>query len=202
MAVMKIDVTKGKAQLEIDTDSLPEIVYKEALAQGLKVLLNRSMTKITKEAYPNPNELKAAAMAKAAETLEAMKAGKIRIMGAKADKVSGKVMTEARRIAKNMVKEEMKAQKIKISYVDAKDITAAANALIAANPDIVEEAKKNIEAQEAKTKGALEKINLASLVPINEKKKGKIEAEKAQAKAQLSKTQAGKTAVRAKPVTA
>lgn len=211
MATLKIPVVKAKGlasgdYLEINTDDpanggdLPANVYQEALIQGLKVILNRGTTKITKSTYPVAEELKAAAMAKAQETLEAIRAGKIRIMGAKTDKASGKVMTEARRIAKNIIKDEMKRQGIKVSYVDAKDITAAANALLSDQPEIVEEAKKAIEAQEAKAKQVADMAisgKLKDMLPINTKKKEKAEKEKADAKAQLSAMQAGKTRTRA-----
>jgi hypothetical protein len=40
------------------------------------------------------------------------------------------IMTEARRLAKNLIKDEMKRQGIRISYVEAKDITALANELL------------------------------------------------------------------------
>lgn len=203
MGIFKVPVVKGKDTMDVDTDELPEAVFREIVAQGLKVLLNRGTTKITKTQYPNADELKTAAMAKAAEQLQAMKDGKIRIMGTKADKASGAVMTEARRIARNLVKDEMKRQKIKVSYVDAKDITAAANALIAANPDIVEQAKATLAERDAKAAAMSEALSgIAKAVQINPKKQAKAEEEKAKAKEQLSKTQAGKVQVRNKPAPA
>lgn len=201
MAKLKVPVTKaGKdAFIEINTDDpaqggdLPAEVYEEALAQGLKVLLNRGTTKITKASFNGDVEkLKAAAMEKAQEQLELMRTNKIRRTGAKSDKASGAVMTEARRIARNLVKDEMKRQKIKISYVDAKDITAAANNLIASMPEILEQAKQAIAERDAKAvtmKDAL--ASIAGAVKINPKKEAAAEAEKAKAKEQLSKTQAG-----------
>lgn len=198
MALLQVPITKGKGTIEVDTEKLPDAVYAEALAQGLKVIYNRGMSKITKETYPNPDEMKAAAMAKAAETHEAAKAGKIRIMGAKVNKASGAVMTEARRLARNLVKDEMKRQGIKVSYVEASEITKAANALLAAQPELIEQAKEAIKEREAKaeaTKEALAGITLA--IPVSEKKKAKAEAEKAKAK-QLSAAKAGKTEPRKK----
>lgn len=201
---LKIPVVKGKDTIDIFTDKLPDHVYREAMFQGLKVLINRSMSKITKTTYPKEDELKAAALAKAAEVLEALYAGKIRVTGAKADKVSGAVMTEARRLARNMVKDEMKRQGIKVSYVDSKDITAAANTLIAENPSIIEEAKKSIEARDAKASQVAKALaGVAKSIPINAAKQKKIEDKKAEAKAQakqqLSAMQAGKVATRQKP---
>lgn len=203
MAIMKIEVTKAKQALEINTKALPDEVYNEVVRQGLKVLLNRGMTKITKETYPNAEELKAAALEKAQTTLEDMKAGKIRIMGAKGDRVSGVVMTEARRIAKALVKDEMKRQKIKVSYVEASEITKAANALIAANPAIVEQAKANIEAREKEAQALKE--GLAQIVTpgmVSAAKAAKVDKAKAEAKEKmgtLSATQAGQIAQRPAP---
>lgn len=205
--MLKIPVTKAKGLatgdfIEVNTDDpkdggdLPANVYQEALIQGLKVILNRGTTKITKTTYPVAEELKVAAFAKAQEQLIAMREGKIRIIGAKSDKASGKVMTEARRIAKNIIKDEMKRQGIKVSYVDAKDITAAANAYLSDNPEVVEMAKKAIEDQEAKASTVAASAvagKLKDMIPINPKKKEKAEKEKADAKAQLSAMQAGKT---------
>lgn len=198
MGILKVPVVKGKSTLDIETDELPAEVYKEALLQGLKVILNRGMTKITKAEYPKEEELKAAAMEKAAKTLEDMKAGKIRILGTKAEKTSGAVMTEARRIAKGIIKDTMKAKGIKVSYVEASEITKAANALIAANPALIDQAKEAIAKRDEEAKAvaaSLESIVTTSM--ISEKKKAKVEKDKAEAKAAaanvLSATQAGKT---------
>lgn len=198
--LMKIEVTKGKQTIEIGTKEVPDAVYFEALRQGFKVLLNRGMTKITKETYPDAAELQAAAMAKAMLTFEDMKAGKIRIVGGKS-KVSGAVKTEAMRIARALVKDELKRQKIKISYVDAKDITEAAENILRANPEIMDKAKLAVEAREAEA--AKLKEGLAQIVTpgmVNVAKKAKVDKaqaeEKAKAKAALSATQAGITAQR------
>lgn len=197
---IKVPVTKGKSTLDVLISKLPDAVYREILVQGCKVVLNRGMTKITKETYTNPEELKAAAMAQAEKTLQAMYDGKIRIMGAKADKVSGAVMTEARRLARNLIKDQLKADGVKISYVEASEITKAANALIAADPNIIKTAEESLKAREAKAEGIRSALKgIVSAVPQSEKKKAKAEAEKAKAKETLSKTQAGKVAVKARP---
>lgn len=199
--MFKVEVTKGKGTIEMYTSELPDEVYAEVIRQGLKVLLNRGMTKITKETYPNADELKAAAMAKAALTFEDMKAGKIRIVGGKDSKVSGAVKTEAMRIARALVKDELKRQKIKISYVDAKDITEAANNILRANPDILVKAQEAVAAREVeavKLKEGLAQIVTPGMV--NSAKKAKVDKavaeEKAKAKEALSATQAGMTAQR------
>lgn len=195
---LMVPVTKGKGALEVHLSKLPDAVYREMCLQGLKVILNRSMTKITKETYPVAEELKAAAMAQAAKTLEAAYAGKIRIMGAKAEKTSGAVMTEARRLARNLVKDELKRQKVKISYVEASEITKAANALIAADPSIIKAAEESLKARDAKAEAIKTSLgNIISAVPQSQAKIAKAAAEKAKAAETLSKTQAGK--VQAQP---
>lgn len=191
MAMMNVPVTKGKTTVAIDTDLIPTEVYAEALLQGLKVLVNRGMSKITKETYPQAEELVAAATAKANENAADILAGKVKLSGAKPKAASGAVMTEARRLARNLVKDEMKRQGIKISHVEASEITKAANALLAEDPTLIETAKANLE-ERAKVPV---KINVAA-IPISDKKVKAAEARKA--KDQLSKTQAGKVATRKK----
>jgi hypothetical protein len=194
MAILNVPITKAKASLEIDTDKLPDEVYKEALLQGLKVLANRGASKITKEAYPEAEEMKAAALAKGQEQVDAIYTGKIKFTGgAKSAKESGKVMTEARRLARNLVKDEMKRQGIKISHVEAKEITKAANDVLSSEtgPSIIEMAKANL-AEREKAPIAID----VSKIAISEKLVAKAEAKKS--KDQLSAKQAGKVKQRAK----
>ena len=193
MAILNVPCTKGKGTVAINTETdLPDAVYAEALLQGLKVLMNRGMSKITKETYPDAEEMKAAAMAKAAENLEAIREGKIRFTGgAKSNKASGAVMTEARRLARNLVKDEMKRQGIKISHVEASEITKAANALLEEDPSLIETAKANLEERQK----VPVKINVKS-IPISQKKVAAAEAKKV--KSGLSAKQAGKVKTRKK----
>ena len=192
--MLKVPVVKGKSYLEINTAELPDHVYREALLQGLKLLLNRGQTKLTKEAYPEPEDLKAKAMEVAGETLDNMYAGKIRIAGgaAKADKVPREVMTEARRIARNLVKEELKRSGVKVSYVESSEITKAANALLAADPDIVKQAQDEVEKRAQKKV----KIDIAS-IPISQKKVKAAEERKKDKT--LSAAKAGKVQTRGRP---
>lgn len=188
-----VPVVKAKQALQINTGKLPEHVYRAALDLGLKALLNRGQTKITKEAYPDPEALKAEALKVAQQTLENMYAGKIRIVGgAKSDKVPGVVMTEARRIARTLVKEEMKRLQIKVSHVEAKEITKLANQLIGQEPWIIAQATEEVEKRGAKRI----KIDVTA-IPISQKK---VEAAKAKkAEKVLSATQAGLVAARGRP---
>jgi hypothetical protein len=190
--VFRVPVTKAKGFVEVDTGDLPDHVYKAIFAEGLKVFVNRGMTKITVKDLEGEHleKAKAAALAKAQENVENLKAGKVRITGgAKANKVSGKVMTEARRIAKALIKEELKRQKKKISHIEPKEITAAANALIEANPEIIEQAKAAIEAQEQEVSKL--KIDISSI-----KESEKLVARETKKAGTLSAAQAGKPAKR------
>lgn len=197
MSVISVPVTKGKAPIEVELDSLPEDVYREAMIQGMKVLLNRGMSKITKETYPNEEELKTAAMAKATENLEACKEGKIRFTGStKAKGISGVVKTEAMRLARNIVKDEIKKAGGKISHYSASDITAAAKELLDASPELIEQAKANLAEREK----VPVKINI-SAIPVDPRRVKAAEDKAAKAKAskgQLSAKQAGMTAKRKK----
>ena len=201
MAKLSIPITKGKGTLEINTDDVsengdvPAEVYAEALLQGFKVLMNRGMSKITKELYSDPEELKTAAMAKAAENLELIRTGKIKFIGgAKTAKLSGAVNTEAMRLARNLVKDEMKKSGIKISHVEASEITKAAKEVLASDngASIIEMAKANL-ADRSKVPVA---SSILSSIKISDKKVAAANARKA--KDQLSAKQAGKVKVRAK----
>jgi hypothetical protein len=144
-------------------------------------------------------EAQAAALKIAEENLSNLKAGKITkarggAKDANGNKVAANVMTEARRLAKEVVKNEIRAAGMKISHVEASVITKAANELIAADPSFIENAKANIEARSA-VKSA---INIADLVHESPKLVAKAEAAKAERKTQLSAKQAGKAAPRKK----
>jgi len=191
MAKLQIPVTKGKASVEIETDELSAEVYAEAMLQGLKVLVNRGMSKVTAKDISSDDDRKATAMKIAEENVEAIKAGKIKFSGAaKTKKASGAVMTEARRIARNMVKDEMKRLGIKVSHVPASEITKAANAYIDADPAILEQAEAAI-ADRGKVKVA--GVDLRAILVEDPKLVAAAEAKKAKPKdgGQLSAKQAG-----------
>lgn len=194
---LSIPLKNGAGSIEVDTGALPEDVYREALLQGLKVLAERNMSKLTKTAYPDDTERKAAIKAKAEANVQDMYAGKVKLTGqAKVKKASGAVMTEAMRLARNLVKDAMKANKIKISHVKASEITAAAKALLEQDPSILATAEANLKAREATPA----KIDIKSLIHVDPALVAKDEAKRAEAKASkpLSAKQAGKIAPRAK----
>lgn len=194
MAILKVAVTKAKGEtVDINTETIPQEVYEYALALGLKTLVNRGTSKITKSTYPNAEELAAAALAQAAKQVEAIATGKIRMVGAtKKSGVSGAVKTEAMRLARNLVKDELKRQKIKISHVEASEITKAARELLEASPELIEQATANLADRE-KTP-----LKVAIKVPVSAKKQAASEKAKAAKAGTLSAKQAGKVKPRAK----
>ena len=142
MAELQIPITKAKGQfVTIETDAIPADVYAEAMVQGLKVLLNRGTSKITSAHYPDATERSAAAVEMAAKQLDLVMTSKIKFTGQKKAKTSGAVNTEAMRLARNLVKDEMKRQGIKISHVEASEITKAAKGLLEAMPELIETAQ-------------------------------------------------------------
>jgi hypothetical protein len=198
MADIQVPITKAKGQVTIDSEAIPQEVYEEALKLGLKELANRGMSKLTKAAFKGVEaDLAAACMEQAEKNVEAIMTGKIRFAGKKAKSgESAAVMTEARRLAKNLVKDSIKAAGMKISHVEAKDITAAANELLAADPSLIDKAKANL-AEREKTPVS---IDIKSLIKESPKLVAKANAANEKKKAgTLSKTQAGKVAARAKP---
>ena len=223
MATLNIPITKaGNKKIAVETNDLPENVYLMALEAGLKVLLNLGMSKITTkdlegEALASAH---AAAMTKAEDNLAKAYAGQTKVgrtASAAGDKVPGIVMTEARRLAKEVIKDEIKAAGMKVSHVEASAITAAANELLASaeGPSFIELAKANIAARTAKVsvagddaqKAAAAKAKLEALGGIAESPKLKAKAEKAKAESKearksnpLSSTQAGKVAPRKQKV--
>lgn len=197
MAIMKVPVVKAKTTLDVDTNALPEDVYAEALLLGLKQLLGRGMSKITSASTKDDAELQALALEQANKNLEKVKAGDIKFTGKKAaGKTKGEVMTEARRLAKLLVKDAIKRAKQRISDYDAKEISALAEEYIEGNSEILDQAKANIEAR-SKLKGA-DTIDVSKLVK-NPKKVAKADEKKAEAKDKtLSAKQAGMVKVKAK----
>jgi len=194
---IKFALKNGAGEVSVDTSRLPDDVYREALMQGLKVLAERAMSKITKEAYPNEAERKAVIHAKATDNIDKMYRGDVKITGkASAEKPKGAVMTEAMRLARNLVKDFMKSKKIKISTVKASEITKAAGVLLGQDPSIIETAKANLA---ARAKQPIT-VDLSSLIHADPTLVAKAEAKAAKAKAEkpLSAKQAGKVAPRAK----
>lgn len=199
MATLNIPVTKAGTTLSVDTDSLPEEAFRSVVEAGLKALLNLGMSKILTKGLEGDqlSAAQAAALAKATENLDNLKAGKVKkgratAKDANGNKVSGPVMTEARRLAKEVVKNEIRAAGMKISHIEASVITKAANELIAADPSFIAKATENLESR-SQVKSA---VDISALVHESPKLIAKAEKAKAERKTQLSAKQAGKVAPR------
>jgi hypothetical protein len=195
--MIKFALKNGAGDIEVDTARIPEDVYREALMLGFKAISERGMSKLTKEAYPDEAERKAAIKAKAEANIEDAYAGKTKLTGAKVvKKASGAVMTEAMRLARNLIKDAMKANKIKISTVKASQITNAAKQYLTDNPDLIATAEANLKQREETPI----KVDIKSLIKVDPELVAKEEAKKAKAAAEkpLSAKQAGKVQPRAK----
>lgn len=193
-SLVDIPVTKGKSTVSVDLAAIPEEVYKAALIEGLKSFINKGMSKIMTKGLEGEKlaEAQAAAMKKANENLAAINDGSIKLPGRKAkSKVSGAVMTEARRLARNLVKDEIKHSGGKVSHYKASDITAAANVLIESDPELIKMAEENIKKRDEVPVSS--KINLATLIKPDAKLVEKAKAANAERKSQLSAKQAGMT---------
>lgn len=203
MSNLTIPVTKGKGSVTIDTEAVPETYYVEALRQGFKVIVNGGASKITKPAIETEEDMAkyhAAAMAKAEERVLAMLAGELKLgrSAGATTKVAGAVMTEARRLARDLVKAALKKAGLKQSHYSSSEITQAANAMIAENADLITMAEANIAAR-GKISAPFDPSTLHAdpkLVAAAEEKKlaGK-------AKGVISSKQAGKVAPRASHTT-
>lgn len=202
MGILKIEITKaGKRQMEVDTDALPAEMYAAALSAGLKVMLNAKMSKITTAKLEGDDLAKAQADAweKAEVNLASILAGEYKsgrgataTTDADGKKVPQVVMTEALRIAKNMVKDQLKKANIRVSHVEPKQITEAAKEFIAADPSILAAAQEAV----AKRMAAPAPVDIASMIAPSPKLVAAAEERKAERKTQLSAKQAGKVAPR------
>lgn len=194
-SVIKFALKNGAGDIEVDTAKLPDEVYKEALLQGLKQIAERNMSKITKAAYPVEAERKAAIAAKAQANIEDAYAGKTKLTGAgPKTKVAGKVMTEAMRLARALIKDALRQAKIKQSSVGAKELTAAAKQYISEHPDLLATAEANLKAREETPKLDLSALikNVSALPKVQDPKPpiSKAQAGKVQGRVQGSKGKA------------
>ncbi len=201
--MLEIPVVKAKGSVQINLRELPDDVYQEALLQGLKVIVNRGTSKITKTTYPNEDELKAAALKKAEEQVTLCLTSKIKFTGKKAKKVSGAVNTEAMKIARQMVKDAIKSGQLgeskRVSHYAASEITKAAKALIEVDPSIIQLAEEEIARREEKGKTATGMLDIGKLISVDPKLVAAASAKKAKGKDKpLSAKQAGMTAKRSK----
>ena len=208
MTTLNIPIAKGgkaaifTVEAEIFSD-LPAEVQMEIIGAGLEKFLNAGMS--SSEKYPAPTKLvgeeldnaKTAALAKAEANLEDLKAGKIKAKydssktAAKPSSVEDrKILSEAMRQAKAVLKNRARAQGIKpLSAIPASKWTELATQEVKNNPKYLADAKEALAAQE---KGTTE-LDLKALLIIDPAKV-KSKSTKAADAGQLSAKQAGKTA--------
>jgi hypothetical protein len=197
-SVMEIPVTKAKRGISIDTNDLPLEVFHEVVRLGLKELINRGMSKIAIKDLEG-SELDAAhnaAFAKAEENVKAILAGEIKYStGAKkASKVPTEVKTEALRLAKAAINQQIKDDGGKVSHYAKSDITKWAKELLEADGSYIVMAEDSL----AKRKATPVKISLSGLKP-SEKLVKAAEEKKAKKGKPISAKQAGMPAPRVKP---
>lgn len=158
----KVPITKaGKGSTltvtKEEIGALSDSAFAAIVAAGLKVMLNANMSKFPTTGLEG-EELatqQAKIMEKAEENKAKVLAGEVKSRGATATaadgtKVPGPVMTKARQLAKEIVKDELRKAGIRISLVAPTDITAYANKLLADDPSYIAEATKLIEETKAK----------------------------------------------------
>lgn len=200
---LNIPVAKGGATLKVDTNKFNDAQIQYFVSLGLKAVLARGMSKVTKAEIPDEAERKAKAMEIAAKTLEDAYNGKLRMTGGVKPKgTSGAVNTEAMRLARIAVKDTIKAAGGKVSHYDASEITKAAKALVEQDASYIEQAKANLEERSKAPKVAID----VSAIAVSAKKVAEAEQKKVDAKIKreakkdatkpLSAKQAGKVAPR------
>jgi hypothetical protein len=196
--IHSVTVTKAKQELLVNTGDLPAEAFNEIIALGLKTWLNKGMGDVKTKDLEGEALAKAQAEALkfANENLAKLLSGEFKKSASKAAKVAGKVMTEAKRLARNFVKDQLKRAGHKVSHYPAAEITKAAVALIEADGNWVKMATESLD-QAAQQKSTIDisaiKVDPKLVDKANAKKKG------GEGKKPLSATQAGITAVRAKP---
>ena len=206
MNVISVPIAKaGKdVTLDVDTSTLSDEMYALVMAEGLKSILNSRMSKVgpvTKLEKEGKTEELATnrdlALKIAQDNLTKLLAGDIKAKSkaAKSD-LPREVQTEARRIAREIVKNQIRAAGGKPSHYAAKDITLAADEFIKADASIVEKAKENL----ANRAGIKASVDISSLIKesptLVAKAKAKADANKAPG---LSAKQAGMVPPRKKP---
>lgn len=203
--LVQVLITKAKQTLGVDTSALSDEVFAEVIYRGLSDLLNAGMSKITVKDLEGAelDKAKQAAFEKAEENLKTLMDGKVKHKGqrgsnASATKHSREVTTEAMRLGRDVIKDQIRADGGKPSHYKASDISKWAKELLEADASYYEMATANIEGRKQKKLGiSLEGLKPdAGLVEKDEKRKN---AAKPKAEGQLSAKQAGKSGKVAPP---
>lgn len=186
---IKVKIAKAQTNIEVIFEDLPPDIQLYIVEQGLSKVLNAATAKVTKANTESEAQLAELALAEANKKLDKLKKGDLKRSSKSDGKVPGVVMTEARRLAKNIVKASIKAQGQRISDYEAKAITEAASIYLGEHPELIEQASASIEA--SKNLATAAAVNVSS-IPVSEVKRAKNEAKKAEARAATEAKNAGK----------
>lgn len=196
-------VIDGKAadHIEVELSKVPNDMYELALAQGLKDIINGGATKIKKEDYKTDNEYRAEAMKTARERLEMVYEGKIKKSRSATatpefEGYDAPIITEARRIAKEIVKSQIKAMGKSVTRCDPSQITMWANEVLKSHPYLFKKAQENLEARKApKIEGLKIEVEESPkrIAELAEKKAAKKSTTKPASAGQLSAAKAKKS---------
>lgn len=197
--IVEVLITKAKKALGVNVKALSDEMFAEIIYRGLSDILNSGMSKIVMKDLEGAELVKAqeAAFTKAEDNLKTLMDSKVKHKGqrggAKSSKHSREVTTEAMRLARDVIKDQIRADGGKPSHYKASDISKWAKELLEADASYYDMANTNLESRKAKPIG----ISLAglkadpALVAKDEERKAK---SKPKAAGQLSAKQAGKVA--------
>ena len=203
-SVMEVLITKAKKTLGVVVSTLSDEMFQEIIYRGLSDILNSGMSKITTKDLEGEELSKAqvAAFAKAEDNLKTLMDGKVKHKGqrgsAAKSKHSREVTTEAMRLGRDVIKDQIRADGGKPSHYKASDISKWAKELLEADPSYYEMANANLESRKKKPIG----ISIAGLKPdetLVAKDNARTAAAKPKSAGQLSAKQAGKTGKVAPP---
>lgn len=144
----------GHVTLE-NIDDVPNDYFVYIIQMGLETIINSAggmpklLKGITKLDENEQSKQKAAVRKLAQENIKALLDGTLKQKGERgAVKVSGAVEKEALRLAKEMFKDILRENGIKISSLKASEHTAAAKEILKDNPDIYVKAEANLKERE------------------------------------------------------
>lgn len=199
--VVYAKITKaGNAVVEFDYSKVNDQKYEMIIEAGVTTLLNTRMTKVTKALIPNEDDRKAAALAIAEENRDNLYEGTFTrtTKSTVTASASREEMTEALRLARLAVKDEIRRQGGKLSHYNVTDITTEAKKIVKGNPSFMAQAKTNLSTL-VRAPSPIVLHEDPKKVKAEAERKAKVAKEKAE---QLSAKQAGAIHVKAKaPVT-
>jgi hypothetical protein len=169
--VLELYVAKAGKSFDINTQEIPLEVYTEALRIGLVQMASRGLTKVANKGLEGEalEAAQAAAEAIVVKNIQSIKEGTVRIASKKDEKVAGgerSVMALARKDALNIVKQMMRAQKIRQKDVGKKAMAQAAEAYLLSDSGkkVIERARVKITETTAEAAKATQDSTLLDLL--------------------------------------